>query len=1041
MFGSGPRGLVAGLVVFLSGSLGHAAVLHVPGDYSAIQSAIDNSANGDVILVNPGVYNESIIFKGKAITISSTNVADPGVVGSTVIHAAGRTSVVTFTNGETSNSILAGLTLTGGYGTLNDSFGTNLFWGAGIYCFTSSPSILGNIITANVAADGAASDLGYGSAIACIQSDAMIARNQIMGNSGYAGGGILTYLGKARIASNLIYSNSAVVGGGAVLISGSQFINNTLVGNAAPAGGGNIYGASDTSGQCLLTNNIICNAALGGGVYLDSQDGATQMAFNDVWNNTGGDYYEATSRTGINSNISEDPMFVDSANNDYHLQVLSPCINAGAPNFQASAGEVDFYRNSRVFGSRVDIGAAEYFGNFRPLADAGEDQMLSEQASTNLVTLDGSRSSDPEHAALSYHWQQIAGWNVQLSGPAAVKPTFTRPWPGTYPFQLVVNDGLVDSQPDVVKIVIGPNHAPVANAGPGRYVVAGSVTLDGTKSYDPDGVATLTYQWRQILGPAVTIAGTNTSTPVVTVTTKTSVQKCVFELIVSDGNLSSSPSNVTVTIVPNYFTSALVLNNPPFDSAKPTVLAFSGGNCSTGSGLTLGGIWEQQANWLTVNTYGPAYAKYGDMLMVYLSSVAPDYKKPIQTMGYSTGNLPAMEVARYVNATYADARYAVNRVSLLDPVCSNLSTSVAQYHANPVAGEQCWVDNYISNDPGHAIQPILPGAFNVICNPARAHSYPIQRYATSSLDYTNGGLTAFAYLSLIGDGKNFQLNTASQKYYFKIDSTESIVYFNQSVYPGKIMSPVTLAGPADGNTLATNGAVFSCETVTNATHYQLLSGSNFDRVMDFTTISDTTNPPTQTIATLPYDRTYWTVRAYDQFGSTIYADPRLIQRPGNNPPVANAGPDQLVYAGQAGKATVTLNGASSADPDGDVLSFAWAWTVTTNLYLTNGVSPALELPVGTHTIQLMVNDGHTNSSVDQLNITVLPPLLLSIVRSGTNSVISWTTNASGFQLQTRTNFDSSDIWENVPDNPTISNNQFILIEPLEPKRFYRLQGQ
>jgi hypothetical protein len=220
------------------------------------------------------------------------------------------------------------------------------------------------------------------------------------------------------------------------------------------------------------------------------------------------------------------------------------------------------------------------------------------------------------------------------------------PWPGTYLFQLIVNDGLQDSQPDVVKIVIGPNHAPVADAGPWRYLAVGSVTLDGTKSYDPDGGGMLTYQWRQVSGPAVTLTGTNTSMPVVSVTPKTTVQKCVFELIVSDGNLISSPSNVTVTIVPNYFTSALVLNNPPFDSAKPTVLAFSGGNCSTGSGLTLGGIWEQQANWLTVNTYGPAYAKYGDMLMVYLSSVAPDYKKPIQTMGYSTGNLPAMEVAR-----------------------------------------------------------------------------------------------------------------------------------------------------------------------------------------------------------------------------------------------------------------------------------------------------------------------------------------------------------------------------------------------------------
>ena len=86
------------------------------------------------------------------------------------------------------------------------------------------------------------------------------------------------------------------------------------------------------------------------------------------------------------------------------------------------------------------------------------------------------------------------------------------------------------------------------------------------------------------------------------------------------------------------------------------------------------------------------------MLMVYLSSVAPDYRQPIQTMGFSTGNKPAMEVAWYVNATYKDARYAVNRVALLDAVCNNLSTESRQFHANPIGREQCWVDNYISND-------------------------------------------------------------------------------------------------------------------------------------------------------------------------------------------------------------------------------------------------------------------------------------------------------------------------------------------------------
>src|SRR5678815_1345334 len=152
---------VAVLIFALMCSIGQAAVLHVPGDYTAIQNAIDNSTNGDVSLVSPGVYNENINFKGKAITVSSTNVADLTVVGSTIIHAVGNASVVTFATGESSNSILAGLTITGGYGTVNTNFGTtNIFWGAGVYCAGSSPSILSNIITGNVAANGDVSDIG-----------------------------------------------------------------------------------------------------------------------------------------------------------------------------------------------------------------------------------------------------------------------------------------------------------------------------------------------------------------------------------------------------------------------------------------------------------------------------------------------------------------------------------------------------------------------------------------------------------------------------------------------------------------------------------------------------------------------------------------------------------------------------------------------------------------------------------------------------------------------------------------------------------------
>ncbi len=143
--------------------------------------------------------------------------------------------------------------------------------------------------------------------------------------------------------------------------------------------------------------------------------------------------------------------------------------------------------------------------------------------------------------------------------------------------------------------------------------------------------------------------------------------------------------------------------------------------------------------------------------------------------------------------------------------------------------------------------------------------------------------------------------------------------------------------------------------------------------MDFNVVLDTTNPPTQTISALPLERTWWTVKAYDPFGSSIYADPRLIRLPENRPPVANAGLDQVLYAGLNGKATVTLDGSKSTDPDGDTLAYTWAWVADGKACLSNAMSLSLDLPAGVHTIQLMVNDGHVNSEPSAVTVTVVAP--------------------------------------------------------------------
>lgn len=73
-------------------------------------------------------------------------------------------------------------------------------------------------------------------------------------------------------------------------------------------------------------------------------------------------------------------------------------------------------------------------------------------------------------------------------------------------------------------------------------------------------------------------------------------------------------------------------------------------------------------------------------------------------------------------------------------------------------------------------------------------------------------------------------------------------------------------------------------------------------------------------------------------------------------------------------AKVTLNGSKSTDPDGDALGFTWAWAIGANTYLSNGVSLTVELPIGVHTVQLMVSDGHVNSQPDEANVTVVAPL-------------------------------------------------------------------
>ncbi len=182
--------------------------------------------------------------------------------------------------------------------------------------------------------------------------------------------------------------------------------------------------------------------------------------------------------------------------------------------------------------------------NHPPVANAGPDQTVNSAAS---VQLDGSASSDPDGNTITYAWSQTGGGAVTLSSTTAVRPTFTAPvGPATLTFQLVVNDGQVNSSADSVVITVSANRAPTANAGPDQTVsTGGSVQLDGSASSDPDG-NTLTYRWTQTGGTAVTLSSTTAVKP--TFTAPASATTLTFQLVVNDGVVNSAADSVVITV-------------------------------------------------------------------------------------------------------------------------------------------------------------------------------------------------------------------------------------------------------------------------------------------------------------------------------------------------------------------------------------------------------------------------------------------------------------------------------------------------------------
>lgn len=386
----------------------------VPGEYGTIQAAIDAAYSGDTVVVGPGTYRESINFKGKNITVRSSD--GPAV---TIIDANQSATVVTFASGETRAAVLDGFSVTNGYsdqaggGILayyasptiinNRIFGNSGQWGGGIDVSNSSASIRNNVISNN-----SSSAIGGGLAIGG-SAAAEVTGNLISGNSASQGGGIsLWSAGTPTISGNTITRNKAWSGGGIYTVNGAQalivqnviaentggqgselylsipsgdpgpyLLNNTIVDSDSSTTGSLIY-TTGFSSHSRWTNNVLAATGTRDAIFCDRTFSTVPPVFshNVVYSKAGTSYGGACSdQNGVNGNLTADPLLFSIQGGRYGVQAGSPAVDAGDGS-AASLPQADMDGLPRVVDGNgdgttaVDAGAFE-FDPARPLAQLG----------------------------------------------------------------------------------------------------------------------------------------------------------------------------------------------------------------------------------------------------------------------------------------------------------------------------------------------------------------------------------------------------------------------------------------------------------------------------------------------------------------------------------------------------------------------------------------------------------------------------------------------------------------------------------------------
>jgi hypothetical protein len=678
-------------------------------------------------------------------------------------------------------------------------------------------------------------------------------------------------------------------------------------------------------------------------------------------------------------------------------------------------------------------------GNISPIADAGPVQTIT--LPTDSVTLSGS-GTDADGAIVGYNWTQISGpsgYNILNAKSSSANVTGLVQ--GVYQFQLEVTDNAGATGTGVVQVIVNaaPNISPVANASPDQTIKlpVNSVTLSGSGS-DADGTI-VSYEWTEVSGPS----NYNIVNATSAVTDITGLVKGIyqFQLTVTDNNgaIGTDIMQVTVNAAPNI---------PPVANAGtdqtttlPTNTLTLLGSGSDADGTVVGYDWtfiSGPSSYNIVNTNLPATDVTGMVEGVYqfeltvtdnsgaigtdiievTVNAAPN-QPPVADAGLDQIiTLPTNTLTLSGSGSDADGTILSYKwIKISGPSSYNIinPTSVVTDINNLVEGAYQF-ELKVTDNNGATATDIMQVTVSAAPNQppvANAGSDQIIMLPADSLTVSgrgsdaDGTIVSYKWIKISGPSSYSIVDPTSAitaisslvegVYQFELTVTDNdraiaIDAMQVTVNAAPNQPPVANAGldqiimlPADSLTVSGSGSDPDGTGVSYL--WTKISGPANYNILNATTATIDINSLVEGVY-------QFQLKVTDNKGISATDIMQVTVSPATNqPPVANAGSDQIITLPTN---SLTISGKGS-DADGIVASYQWSKiSGPTNYNIVNPTSAATDingLVQGIYQFELRITDNNGARGRDTVQITVNAAVnILPLAHAGSDITITLPVN-------------------------------------------------